>query len=136
MKDILLKVLYSALFMILLVGCANNNSSSNQNSQLSKYDRTPYAVYIYDGNKEIVLYQNPNTATVDGKSGSWSESHYGRIYERYGGRKGPLVYVVRYGSETLVVSPSEELIFFGTENEAEQNENNKYKWTNCTKKRL
>ncbi len=130
------KIICIASLLSLFVGCVNNGSSSEQQSESSKYDRTPFAVYVYDGNKEIVLYKNPNTATVNGKSGSWSESHYGRIYEAYGGRKGPLVYVVWYGSETLVVSPGEELVFFGTEREAEQNENNKYKWKDCVKKRL
>ena len=141
-------VLYLALFVIFFTDCTSNSSSSNhqsqseynssssQQSQPSKYDRPPYAVYVYDGDKEIVLYQNPKTATVNGKSGSWSESNYGRIYEEYGGRKGPTVYVVHYGSNTLVISKSEELVFFGTEGEAEQNENNKYKWQDCIKKRF
>lgn len=136
MKNKLLSLLILALYVIIIVGCANSNSSSSQNSQSSKYDRTPYAVYVYDGNKEIVLYQNPNTATVNGKSGSWSESNYGRIYERYGGRPATPVYVVNYGSETLVISKSEELVFFGTEDEAEKNEDKKYNWKECEKKRL
>lgn len=120
------------LFTFLLNGCGN----TNQQSQSSQYDRKPFAVYVYDGNKEIVLYENPNIATVNGKSGNWSISHYGRIYEAYGGRRGPTVYVVWYGSETLVISPGEELVFFGTEDEAERNEDNKYKWKDCEKKRL
>ncbi len=120
------------LFTFLLNGCGN----TNQQSQSSQYDRKPFAVYVYDGNKEIVLYENPNIATVNGKSGNWSISNYGRIYEAYGGRRGPTVYVVWYGSETLVISPGEELVFFGTEDEAERNEDNKYKWKDCEKKRL
>ena len=120
------------LFTFLLNGCGN----TNQQSQSSQYDRKPFAVYVYDGNKEIVLYENPNIATVNGKSGNWSISHYGRIYEAYGGRRGPTVYVVWYGSETLVISPGEELVFFGTEDEAEKNEDKKYKWKECEKKRL
>lgn len=136
MKNKLLSLLILALCVIIIVGCANNNSSSSQNPQSSQYDRKPYAVYVYDGNKEIVLYENPNIATVNGKSGSWSTSHYGRIYEAYGGRRGPTVYVVWYGSETLVISPGEELVFFGTEDEAERNEEKKYNWKECVKKRL
>lgn len=147
MKTIIHTVLYLALVVVLFTDCTSNSSSSryqsqseysssNQQSQVSKYDRPPYAVYVYDGDKEIVLYQNPKTATVNGKSGSWSESNYGRIYAEYGGRKGPTVYVVHYGDNTLVISKSEELVFFGTEKEAEQNENNKYKWQDCIKKRL
>ena len=128
-------ILASLLLSLFFIGCTKNTSYTQQ-TEISKYDRNPYAVYVYDGNKEIVLYENPNTATVNGKSGSWSTSHYGRIYEAYGGRRGPTVYVVRYGSETLVISPGEELVFLGTEKEAEQNEDKKYNWKDCEKKRL
>ena len=128
--------IFAFIFAIFcFVGCVNNTSSTQQ-SETSKYDRKPFAVYVYDGNKEIVLYENPNTATVNGKSGSWTTSNYGRIYEAYGGRRGPTVYVVWYGSETLVISPGEELVFFGTEKQAEQNEDKKYNWKECKKKRL
>lgn len=120
---------------MVLTSCMGGGSSNHQ-SKTTKYDRTPFAVYVYDNDKEIVLYKDPNTATVNGKSGSWTTSSYGRIYEQYGGRKAPTVYVVEYGPETLVISPGEELVFFGTEEQAERNENNKYKWKECEKKRL
>lgn len=131
-----LKIICIASLLSIFVGCVNNNSSSDQHSESSKYDRTPFAVYVYDGNKEIVLYENPKTATVNGKSGRWTKSNYGRNYEAYGGRREPTIYVVWYGTETLVISPGEELIFFGTEQEAEQNEDKKYNWKDCEKKRL
>lgn len=128
--------IFACIFVIFcFVGCVNNTSSTQQ-TETSKYDRTPFAVYVYDGNKEIVLYENPNTATVNGKSGCWTTSNYGRIYEAYGGRRGPTVYVVDYGNETLVISPGEELVFFGTEKQAEANEDKKYNWKECEKKRL
>lgn len=139
MKTIFFNIVLSLLCIIFLIGCVDQNPKSSittQQSESSKDDRTPFAVYVYDGDKEIVLYKDPNTATVNGKSGNWSTSHYGRIYEAYGGRRGPTVYVVRYGSETLVISPGEELVFFGTEDEAEQNEDKKYNWKDCEKKKL
>lgn len=129
-------ILVCLLVAFCFIRCVKNNTSSTQQTEASKYDRTPFAVYVYDGNKEIVLYENPNTATVNGKSGSWTTSHYGRIYEAYGGRRGPTVYVVDYGNETLVISPGEELVFFGTEKQAEANEDKKYNWKECEKKRL
>jgi len=136
MKHKIFSISLLVLVISFLTGCANNTSGNQSASQVSKYDRTPFAVYVYDGNKEIVLYENPQTASVNGKSGSWTQSNYGRIYERYGGRPSTLIYVVWYGSETLVISPHEELIFFGTEDEAEKNEEKKYIWKECEKKRL
>lgn len=123
--------LFIVLSSIMLTGCVN----IGQQSQSSKYDRTPYAVYVYDGNKEIVLYDNPKTASVDGKSGRWSESCF-HFYASYVGGDRKTIYVVWYGSETLVISPGEELVFFGTEKQASDNEDNKYKWKDCEKKRL
>ena len=103
--------------------CTSNNSSSN-NSKSSKYDRTPFAVYVYDNDKEIVLYENPNTATVNGKSGSWTSGGQWResstLEEAAMGGVWKQVYTVRYGSETLVISPGEELVFFGSVEQAKQ----------------
>ncbi len=133
-----LKAICITSLLSFFIGCvnnSNNNDSANHQSKSSKYDRTPFAVYVYDGNKEIVLYDDPKTATVNGKSGSWSEScfHY---YAPYVGGSRKTTYVVWYGSETLVISPGEELVFFGTEKQASANEDNKYKWKDCEKKRL
>lgn len=131
MRNKNLYALFIVLSSIFGVGCVN----ISQQSQSSKYDRTPYAVYVYDGNKEIVLYDNPKTASVDGKSGSWSESSF-HFYAPYVGGNRKTIYVVWYGSQTLVISPSEELVFFGTEKQASENERNNSRWKNCEKKRL
>ena len=119
MRNKNLYALFIVLSSIFGVGCVN----MSQQSQPSKYDRTPYAVYVYDGNKEIVLYDNPKTASVDGKSGSWSESSF-HFYAPYVGGNRKTIYVVWYGSQTLVISPSEELVFFGTEKQASENQRN------------
>ena len=100
----------------------------------------PFKVYsLLNGGQvltDALLVRRENiTASVDGKSGSWSESSF-HFYAPYVGGNRKTIYVVWYGSQTLVISPSEELVFFGTEKQASENERNNSRWKNCEKKRL
>lgn len=133
-----IKILFTTLSVLVLISCTVNNTSES-----SQYERTPFAVFVYDGNKEIVLYDNPQTATVNGQSGSWIEtgmfdSHRVQDFVPDAATGGlyKTVYRVDYGSETLIISPGEELVFFGSFESAAQNKDNKSMWKECEKKRL
>jgi hypothetical protein len=130
MKKDIYSLLLVALFLSVIIGCSG--TSSNKDS--SKYDRPPYVVYTYDGEKEIVLYTNPNTATVNGLSGSWTDGHETSVngecleVQEY--------YIIWYGSKTCVIWPTKSMIFWGPEREALANLNNEARWTICHKKRM
>ena len=134
-----LKIICIASLLSIFVGCVNNSSSSERQSESPKYDRSPFAVYVYDGNKEIVLYENPRTATVGGISGSWYDTNMMRLPGEEWPTRIPVHYVIWYGEQekVCVISPGRELVFFGNDqSEAWRNLDNESKWKDCEKKRL
>ena len=130
MKNKIFYVLLIAFLSTIIVGCAGTSSDTNS----SKYDRDPFAVYTYDGGKEIVLYSEPNTAMVNGQSGSWTDGHDTFVDGEYFGVLE--YYVIWYGSRTCVVWPAKGMIYWGSEREALANLNNETRWTICHKKRM
>ena len=138
----IVKLICIASFLSIFVGCVNNGSSSKQQSESptsTKYDRTPFAVYVYNGNKEIVLYDNPRTATVDGISGCWFTTTSMQLPEDKSYTRIPLHYIIYYGEteKICIVGAESELVFFGNDqNVAWRNLNNERIWKNCEKKRL
>ena len=113
----IVKLICIASFLSIFVGCVNNGSSSKQQSESPtspKYDRTPFAVYVYDSNKEIVLYDNPRTATVDGISGCWFTTTSMQLPEDKSYTRIPLHYIIHYGEteKICIVGAESELVFF------------------------
>ena len=124
----LLTLSVCCMSMLFLIGCSKQSNAP-------KYDRTPYAVYVYDGSKEIVLYDNPKQASVNGRSGDWTATTMMRLPGEEWPTNIPTHYVVRYGDEVCVISPSRGLVFFGdTQDDAWRNYNNEYKWKDCHRK--
>jgi len=114
--------------MALMIGCSNNQKTT------SKYDRQPYMVYTYAGDKEIVLYENPRIASVDGQSGSWTDGH--KVIPNGESIETHDYYVVWYGSKTCVIWAPKGMIFWGNEDDAIDQLNNESNWTICHKKRI
>lgn len=119
------------IISLLSIGCSNNTSTQKESSQ---YDRTPYVVYTYDGGKEIVLYSNPNTASVNGKSGSWTDGH--KVIVNGESIETHEYYIVWYGSNTCVIWIPKGMIYWGSEEQAISHLDSESNWTICRKKRL
>ncbi len=130
-KNTCFNIVIILIFLFFLtIGCGKKSSKHSS----SQSEKTPYAVYIYDGTKEIVLYNNPKTASVDGKSGSWIDTNWIRMNGEI--MEYPTYYIVWYGEKTCVIAPGSGLVYFGSEEEAKRNVEDESKWKDCRKKRL
>jgi len=102
----ILPIVLISIFAILFASCG---TSSN---------KTCYARLIYEGQKEITLYYNPNIAEVDGQSGNWQRTGIADVDIE-----------IHYGSRTCCVSTCKGLIYWGDLDEAIDNLYNESNWT-------
>lgn len=121
-----MKYYYSIILCVFILLCASCNSSGG-----SKYMRPPYLVYTYDGQKEIVLYENPDIATVDGVSGDWVVQT--RFKGDAGGGTTYSFYTVHYGNKKLTIDPKCSMFIEGDFDiiEAVNNRANRSGWKKC-----
>lgn len=121
-----MKYYYSVLLSVLILLCISCNSSNE-----SKYMRQPFLVYTYDGDKEIVLYENPNIATVDGASGRWVA--ISDFIGHAGGITTYTFYTVSYGDEKLTIDLDRSMYKEGDVDirAAVDNRENVYGWKKC-----